>query len=207
MNYFVIYLGETWRILCRFVSSNTNQNNFIPYIQQAYFDLHSQPSITNFFMEQSSDNSQSSSTFKRKEVNVKHTQPMKPFPNKKDILAASTSASDFKNTKQAIRELTDDKIKHEKSAKESSDPENEDDVVNLIKLINGDIGDDKEKEDVGDQSLLSSIDNYCKNQNKLETNEASDSVCINMEVDETTSERTKSSPKRKISDYFVKICK
>ncbi|KAI4458449.1 poly adp-ribose glycohydrolase [Holotrichia oblita] len=199
-----VTISELWRILCRFVVSNSNQNNFIPYIQQAYFDLHNQPTITQFFSTNSTNNSKNSNS----------TQPSTSFKNSKKSPTKNDKVREtatVTSTSAEVLHKTTSLTKHEAREDEidtTSDEDNSESILDLIRIIDGDV-DDKNKEDPNEQSLLSSIDKFSKIKERTTSDcvKTGESVAIDMDVDEINSEKQKVVSKRKISDYFVKVTK
>ncbi|KAI4458437.1 poly adp-ribose glycohydrolase [Holotrichia oblita] len=199
-----VTISELWRILCRFVVSNSNQNNFIPYIQQAYFDLHNQPTITQFFSTNSTNNSKNSNS----------TQPSTSFKNSKKSPSKNDKVREtatVTSTSAEVLHKTTSLTKHEAREDEidtTSDEDNSESILDLIRIIDGDV-DDKNKEDPNEQSLLSSIDKFSKIKERTTSDcvKTGESVAVDMDVDEINSEKQKVVSKRKISDYFVKVTK
>ncbi|KAK9695255.1 Poly (ADP-ribose) glycohydrolase (PARG) [Popillia japonica] len=147
-----VTISELWRILCRFVVSNSNQNNFIPYIQQAYFDLHNQPTITQFFSSNSTHNSK----------NTNATQPSTSFKNSNKSASQNDKMRETETTTSTSTDVLPKTSSTHFSKREArgneldttSDEDNSETILDLIRIIDGDV-DEKNKEDQSEQSLLS----------------------------------------------------
>lgn len=131
------------------------------------------------------------------------TKSSNPNKNEKKgtIPTTSTSAGDLQKVRKSPIKYTD----RDELLKGKEQFNDDDDIIDLIRIIDGEAN-DRYKEAVLEQSLLSSIDKYAKS-GRTECLGNSDSVCIDMDVDDVHSEKQTGGPKRKISDYFVKVTK
>lgn len=192
---------QLWRYLCQFCKSSQQPQHLFSYIQQAYFDSKKQPTIKSFFgANKTTQASTSGVTTQKQMIEETVIERMEiDFTDDEDDIIESSQNEVFK-------------ISPAKAANtENTLPTNHDSIVEIMKIIDGDIETGSVEKDIEGGSRSKNPQHSQSEEKVIIIDEVRGSADVSDKEEESLINASKmariSLTKSKITDYFCKADK